>query len=192
MSILSCPSFCQLYVHEGASTPEGTSYEAVGMTETWIPGMGRSRHVKMKVPGCVPAVPFRWPLLASAPIASACPDPICLPRWGIPCGGLCFFCCFNSKIFLFFFFNEVFFFSQSTNQLSLYGELKPHCIRQAVTWFVTIFPIPSLQSCTVANCWLLKMFLTYMWFFFFLISVSLKGLNGSLKEPVYVFASFWG
>lgn len=47
MGIQSCPSFCQLYVREGASTPEGTSYEAVGMTETRIPGMGRSRHVKM-------------------------------------------------------------------------------------------------------------------------------------------------
>ena len=56
--------FCQLYVREGAPTPEGASHEAVGMTGAQIPGTWRPHRVKMKVPGYKPAFPFTWTLVA--------------------------------------------------------------------------------------------------------------------------------
>lgn len=148
MGIQSCPSHVSfMYVKGPPHQKEPRTRQQEWQRHGFL---GRSRHVKMKVPGCVPAVPFSWPLLA-------------WPGWGDTLWWAVLFLLFQFEDF---FFYEVFFINQSTNQLSLYGELKPHCIRQAVTWFMTIFPILSLQSCTVANCWLLKMFLTYMWFSF--------------------------
>lgn len=62
MGIQSCPSHVSfMYVkgppHQKEPRRRQQEWQRHGF-------LGRSRHVKMKVPGCVPAVPFSWPLLA--------------------------------------------------------------------------------------------------------------------------------
>lgn len=62
MGIQSCPSHVSfMYVKGPPHQKEPRTRQQEWQRHGFL---GRSRHVKMKVPGCVPAVPFSWPLLA--------------------------------------------------------------------------------------------------------------------------------